>query len=216
MTWRREGTRPLDEFMQELQNRRESSMNYFIDVAASAQRDLADAFDYIDLNLKNPSAADKLVAIAWKKFRSLDTFPQRFSLVNDPFLSALGIRLIPVQNYLAFYKVDSSTQTVHILRFLYGHSDWQAILRADVLQPEHSPRPFAGRILCSHLQFNEVCALVKHFCPEAAHFACAEAGFVLFYAYLQWLGGMYHAPRRHRKSKRRGCFCAALCRRMPR
>lgn len=108
-------------------------MNYVIDVAASAQRDLADAFDYIDLNLKNPSAADKLVAIAWEKFRSLDTFPQRFSLVNDPFLSALGIRLIPVQNYLAFYKVDSSTQTVHILRFLYGHSDWQAILRADVL-----------------------------------------------------------------------------------
>lgn len=108
-------------------------MNYFIDVAVSAQRDLADAFDYIDLTLKNPSAADKLVATAWKKFRSLDTFPQRFSLVNDPFLSALGIRLIPVQNYLAFYKVDSSTQTVHILRFLYGHSDWQAILRADVL-----------------------------------------------------------------------------------
>lgn len=27
-------------------------MNYFIDVAVSAQRDLADAFDYIDLNLK--------------------------------------------------------------------------------------------------------------------------------------------------------------------
>ena len=85
-------------------------MNYFIDVAVSAQRDLADAFDYIDLNLKNPSAADKLVAIAWKKFRSLDTFPQRFSLVNDSFLSSLGIRLIPVQNYLAFYKVDSLEQ----------------------------------------------------------------------------------------------------------
>ena len=32
-------------------------MNYVIDVAASAQRDLADAFDYIDLTLKNPSAA---------------------------------------------------------------------------------------------------------------------------------------------------------------
>ena len=74
-----------------------------------------------------------LLSVTLQKFRSLDTFPQRFSLVNDPFLSSLGIRLIPVQNYLAFYKVSSSTQTVHILRFLYGHSDWQAILRADVL-----------------------------------------------------------------------------------
>lgn len=108
-------------------------MNYFIDVAAAAQHDLADAFDYIDLTLKNPSAADKLVVAAWQKFRSLDTFLQRFPLVNDPFLSALGIRLIPVENYLAFYKINSSAQTVHILRFLYGHSDWQAILRSDVL-----------------------------------------------------------------------------------
>ena len=126
-------TRPLDEFMQELQNRRSLRLNYVIDVAASAQRDLAACLRLYRPDLENPSAADKLVAIAWKKFRSLDTFPQRFSLVNDPFLSSLGIRLIPVQNYLAFYKVDSSTQTVHILRFLYGHSDWQAILRADVL-----------------------------------------------------------------------------------
>ena len=38
-------------------------MNYFIDVAASAQRDLADAFDYIDLTLKNPSAALSLIHI---------------------------------------------------------------------------------------------------------------------------------------------------------
>ena len=28
-------------------------MNYFIDVAVSAQRDLADAFDYIDLDRKS-------------------------------------------------------------------------------------------------------------------------------------------------------------------
>lgn len=106
-------------------------MNYFIDVASAARRDLADAFDYIDLTLRNPRAADKLVVVAWQKFRSLDTFPQRFPLVKDAMLSGLGIRFLPIENYLAFYTIDNSSQTVHILRFLYGHSDWQTILHTD-------------------------------------------------------------------------------------
>ena len=106
-------------------------MNYFIDVSSAAKRDLADAFYYIDLTLRNPDAADRLVITAWQKFRSLDTFPQRFPFVKDSMLSELGIRFLLVENYLAFYTIDNSSQTVHILRFLYGHSDWQTILRAD-------------------------------------------------------------------------------------
>ena len=121
-------------------------MNYFIDVAASAQRDLADAFDYIDLTLKNPSAADKLVAIAWKKFRSLDTFPQRFSLVNDPFLSSLGIRLIPVQNYLAFYKVDSSTRPSTSSASCMVTATGRLSCGRMFFRPEHSPGSLPGRI----------------------------------------------------------------------
>lgn len=109
-------------------------MNYFVHVTDFASRDLTEAFDYIDLILKNPAAADHLVESFYQKSTSLETFPKKFPLVHDSLLSALGIRFLPVQNYLAFYKVEESTHTIHILRFLYGRSDWAAILKTDLLR----------------------------------------------------------------------------------
>ena len=81
-------------------------MKYNIHVTQAAERDMANAYDYIDLVLKNPTAADKL-------------------------LSLWGIRFTIVMNYLAFYTVDDATQTVHIVRFLYGKSNWITILKTD-------------------------------------------------------------------------------------
>ena len=81
-------------------------MKYNIHVTQAAERDMANAYDYIDLVLKNPTAADKL-------------------------LSLWGIRFTIVINYLAFYTVDDATQTVYIVRFLYGKSNWITILKTD-------------------------------------------------------------------------------------
>ena len=69
-------------------------MNYSIDITVATKRDLADAFDYIDGMLMNPSAADRLIDNAWKQFRSLDIFPQRFPIVTDPMLAGWKIRFL--------------------------------------------------------------------------------------------------------------------------
>ena len=42
-------------------------MNYFVHVTDKAGQDLGESFDYIDLTLKNPLAADVLVDTAEKK-----------------------------------------------------------------------------------------------------------------------------------------------------
>ena len=89
-------------------------MNYSIDITVATKRDLADAFDN-----------------AWKQFRSLDIFPQRFPIVTDPMLAGWKIRFFPVQNYLVFYQIEEPAQVVHILRFLYGKSNWVSILKTD-------------------------------------------------------------------------------------
>lgn len=39
-------------------------MKYNIHVTQAAERDMANAYDYIDLVLKNPTAADKLLDVA--------------------------------------------------------------------------------------------------------------------------------------------------------
>ena len=96
-------------------------MNYSIDITVATKRDLADAFDYIDGMLMNPSAADRLIDNAWK----------RFPIVTDPMLAGWKIRFFPVQNYLVFYQIEEPAQVVHILRFLYGKSNWVSILKTD-------------------------------------------------------------------------------------
>lgn len=79
-------------------------MNYFVHVTDKADQDLGESFDYIDLTLKNPLAADVLVDTAEKKLAQLSTFPKRYPVVRDPFLASLGIRFVPVQSYLAFIR----------------------------------------------------------------------------------------------------------------
>ena len=101
------------------------------DVTQAAERDMANAYDYIDLVLKNPTAADKLLDVADEKIGALAEFPHKFEVVSDKLLSLWGIRFTIVMNYLAFYTVDDATQTVHIVRFLYGKSNWITILKTD-------------------------------------------------------------------------------------
>ena len=53
-------------------------MKYNIHVTQAAERDMANAYDYIDLVLKNPTAADKLLDVADEKIGALAEFPHKF------------------------------------------------------------------------------------------------------------------------------------------
>lgn len=99
-------------------------MNYKIHVSHAAEHDLHSAANYIAHQLQNPLAARQMLANALASIDSLETFPGRFPVIGEPLLASHQLHFVPVQNYLLFYRIDSSTQTVHILRFLYGHSDW--------------------------------------------------------------------------------------------
>ena len=90
-------------------------MKYSIHVTQAAERDMANAYDYIDLVLKNPTAADKLLDVADEKIGALAEFPHKFEVVSDKLLSLWGIRFTIVMNYLAFYTVDDA--------FPFGHGE---------------------------------------------------------------------------------------------
>lgn len=65
-------------------------MNYFIHVTDKADQDLGESFDYIDLTLKNPLAADVLVDTAEKKLAQLPLFPNAIPLSVTHFWPALA------------------------------------------------------------------------------------------------------------------------------
>lgn len=104
-------------------------MNYCVHITRRAEKDLSQALDYIEFSLKNPQAADSLLDEAESAMGSLDHMPERYALAGDKLLAAWGIRYIQIKKYVAFYVISKETQTVHIVRFLYGKSDWRSILR---------------------------------------------------------------------------------------
>lgn len=106
-------------------------MNYEIRITAKAQYDINQTADYIEFSLKNPQAATALLDEIDREISGLSQMPQRYALVSDKLLSAWGIRFIKVKNYLAFYTVSEETMTVHVIRFLYGKSDWRVLLQND-------------------------------------------------------------------------------------
>lgn len=104
-------------------------MTYQIRITERAQSDMMRAADHITYVLKNPQAADALLEDAATEINSLATMPQRYALARDRVLASWGIRFLRIRNYLAFYTVDETAHTVFIIRFLYGKSNWAAVLR---------------------------------------------------------------------------------------
>ncbi len=107
-------------------------MSYTIHITATAERDIINASDYIELVLKNPKAADDLLDEIELKINSLTNFPEKSKLVDDPVLASWGIRFIIINNYLAFYIISEEDKKVFIVRFLYQKSNWATILQQGV------------------------------------------------------------------------------------
>ena len=108
-------------------------MMYSIHITSRAQRDIDEAADYIEFSLRNPQASDALLDAVKQEISSLSNMPERYPVVTDDFLGALGIRFVQVKNYLAFYRIDEKQSKVYVVRFLYGRRDWVSILHHDTI-----------------------------------------------------------------------------------
>jgi plasmid stabilization system protein ParE len=104
-------------------------MSYQIQITSIAERDIINAADYIEYNLKNPIAAENLLDEVTLRIESLSEFPERFGIVDDSVLASWKIRFVTVNNYLAFYTIDEDMQLVIVVRFLFQNSNWKSILR---------------------------------------------------------------------------------------
>lgn len=103
-------------------------MKYKVVLTAPAQNDLLKNAAYISDNLLNPIAADKYLNEATDKLRELADMPYMYATVNDEMLSQLGVRMLRINNYIVFYRINDDEQIVTILRIVYEKRDWQHIL----------------------------------------------------------------------------------------
>ena len=103
-------------------------MMYKVVPSERARKDILDIIGYITSELDSPEAARKLLIALYKEMNSLDTMPKRFAFVSDERLAQMGIRSIPVKNYIIFYTVDEQKKSVTIIRVMYSKRDWANLL----------------------------------------------------------------------------------------
>lgn len=102
--------------------------HYEVLVHETAKADIRDAVGYIAKTLREPNTARVMAERLRDAIVSLSSMPERFPLVKDHYLSALGIRVTSAGNYLIFYVVNQEEHRVDILRVLYGKRNWISIL----------------------------------------------------------------------------------------
>ena len=107
-------------------------MSCEIFITKAAERDIAEAADYIEFILYNPTAADDLLDEADIRINELAFMPEKHAVVDDPILKTWGIRFTMVNNYMAFYTIDDRNSIVYIVRFLFSRRDWISILKKGI------------------------------------------------------------------------------------
>ena len=101
---------------------------YEVILETTATLDLYGILDYITDVLKAPESAKRVYSSIKKQVMSLDFMPARHNIVREEPYASMGVRIMPVENYTAFYIIDEPKREVHVLRILYNRREWQNLL----------------------------------------------------------------------------------------
>ena len=81
-------------------------MIYNILYSFRARQDLRDIYEYIAYELLEPGIASRQVNRIMKAVRSLEQMPMRCRCYEDEPWCKMGLRFLPVDNYLIFYHIS--------------------------------------------------------------------------------------------------------------
>lgn len=98
-------------------------MSCDIKLTRDAEKDLCDIFEYIAFLLQSPQNAAGQLDRLEQGIASLDNMPERFRIYEREPWTSRGLRVMPVDNYLVFYLTEIETETVTVLRIMYGGRD---------------------------------------------------------------------------------------------
>ena len=91
-----------------------------------AQSDIEQIFQYIAIELCNPSAAVAQIDNFEKAFDNICNFPDSCPYINNEYVKDKSLHKLVVNNYLVFYRVRDNE--VQIIRVIYGMRNYEVIL----------------------------------------------------------------------------------------
>lgn len=99
---------------------------YQLKIFPMAQLDMEQIFDYIAVELCNPTAAIGQINDFEKAFDNVCTFPESCPYINNEYAKDKSLRKLVVNNYIAFYRVRDNE--IQVVRVLYGMCNYEALL----------------------------------------------------------------------------------------
>ena len=94
-------------------------MSYQVEVAESAERDIAEVADVVAFAYGDPVGASRLAGRIFDGIASLSETPYRYPLSRNPVLAALDCRQFAVGNFNIVYRIDETAQTVSVVAVAY-------------------------------------------------------------------------------------------------
>ena len=88
-----------------------------------AQRQMAEIVHYVAFELYAPAAAIELIDALEEGAASLSQLPNRIPLTEEEPWRSLGVRRMPIKNYLIYFWVDEDAGKVQILAVIYARRD---------------------------------------------------------------------------------------------
>ena len=98
-----------------------------VEITKEALQDMEDIYNYIALELLSPENAMGQYNRIADEILTLDTFPQRYRIMDSEPEKQMGLRRMLVDNYSVFYTIRGNK--VIVTDVLYTASDIEARLR---------------------------------------------------------------------------------------
>lgn len=98
-------------------------MKYKIIFSDNAKEDLLFIVKYIRDELLSPDIAEKQANRILAAIKTLDEMPMSCCLCEHKQWGAVGLRFLPVDNYLVFYIPDEEKKLVKIYRIIFAKRD---------------------------------------------------------------------------------------------
>ena len=104
-------------------------MTYRVMLTNHARDGLKATISYISRVLLTPQAAGSWSLRIKKAIKSLDELPHRYPLVEEEPWRTEGIRKMPIDNFIVYFRINEDTATVWITAVVYGKRDQISALR---------------------------------------------------------------------------------------
>lgn len=98
-------------------------MIYSVKISKQAENDLRSIYEYIAFELQSLQNAQGQIGRLESNILKLKEMPERFSVFEKEPWKSRNLRVMPVDNYLVFYIPDKATETVTVIRVMYGGGD---------------------------------------------------------------------------------------------